>query len=47
MTKLESFFRMFCKLGVHDFKLNEKNEERCTFCDKEKDYDNVGGLFPG
>ena len=47
MSKLESFFGIFCRIGIHDYKINERNQERCTFCNKEKDYDNVGGLFPG
>ena len=29
-----------------DYQENEKNEERCTFCNKLRNYDNVGGFLP-
>ena len=44
---LEKLFRMLCKYRLfHDYKENEKGEERCTFCNKERNYDSVGGFLP-
>ena len=44
---LESFFKILCKCNIfHDYQSNEKNEERYTFCNKERNYDNVGGFLP-
>jgi hypothetical protein len=44
---LEKLFQTLCQLRLfHDYQQNEKGEERCTFCNKERNYDNVGGFLP-
>ena len=44
---LESFFKFLCRFNLfHDYQINEKNEERCTFCNKERNYENAGGFMP-
>ena len=44
---LEKLFRTLCKYRLfHDYQENKKGEERCTFCNKPRNYDNVGGFLP-
>ena len=44
---LELFFNLLCQLGIfHDYQINDKNENRCSFCNKEQNYDDVGGFIP-
>jgi len=44
---LEKLFRILCKYRLfHDYQEDENGDERCTFCDKPRNYDNVGGFLP-
>ena len=45
---MKKIFQALCKCGLfHDYQENEKNEERCTFCNKLRNYDNIGGFLGG
>ena len=45
---LESFFKTLCKCNIfHDYQTNEKKEDRCSFCNKERDHHTASGFFPG
>ena len=35
---------MQCRI-FHDYQTNEKKEDRCTFCNKERDYNTASGFF--
>ena len=44
---VELFFKLLCQWGIfHIYQTNEKNEKRCTFCNRELNYDDVGEFIP-